>query len=184
MGIQMDLGKISIDLIDRIQKIKNLEKNSESIALLTLLECRVNLELIESIKISTNNSVLNDDADILEVIDKINISYLELLILSTKENRFFFKITKNQLKKYSVTSEKINKLLVNETAFQLICNLYVKINALKELISIKPEGKALKQLRFKTRLNNIKYRLVALIINLQESKLREIFLGGKKNDIL
>ena len=158
----MNLPQFGIDVYDRISKSQKLKNNIRTIALLTLLESKVNLELIDSIKISKSDKSLYNDKDIVSIIAKLQTDNIELLILSILDSKEMKKTLNSKFEDIEILSKKqesqTKNHLQNETAFEPICKIYVKITSLKELIQIENKGNALKNLNLKKNLPNLFFK--------------------------
>lgn len=169
-----------IQLGNQLLEYKNTENKKKMdvsfISLQLYLECKINLALIDTVKInSTNDEVYTQDGGFKSIIKSLNTQYIELFLLELKINELIKKeMNKIDLSDQSNNNE-LNRINKKETVLQLIFKLYVKITSLQQIVKIENGGDAIKKIRFKTRLRNIQKRLLILSNKLLESSIKEYF---------
>ncbi len=173
-----DIIQLGNELIE-YKNIKQKKKMDVSfIALQLYIECKINLAIIDTVKISSkNDKVYTQDEGFISIINSINTQYFELFILELNNNEFIQKEMIDIDFNNQSNNKELNIIDKKETVLQLIFNLYVKIKSLQQIVKIKNGGNALKNIRFKTRLKNIQKRLFVLSNKLLDTSIKEYFKG-------
>ena len=124
-------------------------------------ECRFNIDLISAIKFSKANDKSKEIRSIINLLSTVAIQ--RCIEESFKSNNSSFlgslalNVSSEVLSFFSQSS--FNKLESNDP---LLFNVYKRILVLKALASIEPPYQNLKDLRFITRLNNLKKTLIEI----------------------
>jgi len=171
-----DIIQLGNQLIEYNNKKHDKKMNASFISLQLYLECKINLALIDTVKINKNNKEINtQDIGFKSIIKSLNTQYIELFILELRSNDLI-KRDMNSIDFFNQSKEdELNNVVKDETVLQKIFNLYVRINSLQQIIKIEEGGNAIKKLHLKTRLRNIQVRLNALRIDLLETSIKEYF---------
>ena len=162
----------AIDIFDRIKKWKNIGDANNTKLRLLYLEISKNLDVLNSIKLKKEKGVKFNAPDYLELIDILDTTILEVTFMESDSTERLFK----NFKKFNISEIKseYGKKDDNEKdklkePMDLLIFLYKKINSFKSLKTLfASENKALRNINFKVRLNNIKHAYSQLEIVLRQ----------------
>ena len=154
----------AFSIVDTIERYNETINKGNLIYMLLYLECQTNIRYIDCLNL---NNCPQDDPDV-----KSMINLLEWEALAT------FFANESAVK---TLPRKMMKTLQFKSEFEennLIVLCYVKIKTLKAIVNLEKGGEALKNLRFATRLRNLRNALLNLSEVLRESpELRSYKIG-------
>lgn len=141
--------------------IKDEKAKNQFLIQMMKYECRFNIDLISSIKVSKAN---DKNAEIRSIINLISTLAIQKCIeesFKSKNSSFLGSLTLDISSKVSsfLSQSSFNKLESNDP---ILFNVYKRILVLKALASIEPPYQNLKDLRFITRLKNLKNTLIEI----------------------
>ena len=174
-------GLLPVDVVQTFKEWRVLKKNIHAILRLLYLECLKNVELLKCLNLE-DSKVPQNDPDFFRVIEQLEITTIEFLFLEGEKNTKIFNILSE---KSEIIYEKGDRKTQDSsgqteiTLIQVVIFIYLKINVLKKLSRVyrtdggfleAGKGKVLKNIRYKTRLNNIKSNLIEIIKVLERQK--------------
>lgn len=152
----------AVDIFDRISKWNTITGNSKAKLRLLYLECQKNLTLIDSLNLNKNDEI---DNDYISIINCIETDILEMIFFEGKESKKFLEILKKTIIKKNIENEVDG---IEEKSMKALTFVYIKIDVLKKLTTIKNEGIALRKINFKVRLKNIRDGLLKIVKTLKK----------------
>jgi hypothetical protein len=157
-AIKMMMGAAS-DLYERWREMQGLRKDAEALRRLMLLECRRNLALLEALKL--DGDAAQDDPALKHVAQELEVKVLEQLFLPGKGAAKMLaelEAVDRELLEASDHDELEAGQPEREGAdsMSLLMRLYVRCVAVQKLARLPAEGEALRAIRFRTRLANIR----------------------------
>ncbi len=167
------VAKLGLEILDRMEKWNDSKISMQAKLGLLNLECRLNLNIIDSISIEKMKIDNEHIIDTFRVINKMETVVLEMVYL---EASMFQEIVNKDLNNESYW-EKIknvfkadNDLLggIDITLIQACSFVYLKISTLKKIAENEKFNVALKDIYLKSRIKNIKIMLRVIINRLSE----------------
>ncbi len=177
----MITGKVDLDPLkywDRFRQWRELRRNVHAVVRLLYLEALKNYELLKCIKLEPGK-VRQDDADYFAVIEQLDTSIMEFIFLEGEKSSKIVDILAN---KSRIVREKGEDEDGEEDIklIHVVIFVYLKIDVLKKLAAMATDTgggppraskeRALKAVRYKTRLANVKSNLAEIIETLEKQK--------------
>lgn len=174
------------NVIEKITEWRRLRHDVKTQMRLFYLECQRNLALLDAVNLENGTKkkkIDTADQDYLDIAQCLETEILEMTFLTgEKNNRFFRKLCLevNDLDDVEEEEESDKSSNKNETIITRAVYLYIRIHTLKKLARIPNSGKALKKIRFRTRLKNIRGTYIFLVNQLNKyEELAEIAIRMK-----
>ena len=144
-----------------LAEIKDEKAKNQLLIQMMKYECRFNIDLISSIKVSKAN---DKNSEIRSIINLLSTAAIQKCIeesFKSNNSSFLGSLTWDISSKVSsfLSQSSFNKLESNDP---ILFNVYKRILVLKALASIEPPYQNLKDLRFITRLKNLKNTLIEI----------------------
>jgi hypothetical protein len=157
-----DLLSVASSLFDRWRHYLSLRDEGEALVRLSAIECRRNLGLLSALRLDETAS--QSDPDFPAVAELLETSALEALFAVGPAE-------KRARELLSQTPEAEGEDKEPDLPAELLLRIYVRITAMQKLLTLVRAGKGLRDLRWRTRLLNLKSDL-RQAVGLLDSTLR------------
>jgi hypothetical protein len=159
-----DIIDSTLSVVEKYSTWRQLKKDTGAILRLLYLESKRNSNLLSSIKYENKiRNTKNQESEFNGIITALEIEILELIFMAGKSNSKVFEFMKNP-SEFDIDDD---ENFINETPLNALSFLYVKIWALKKLITMN-QSSVLKKINYKVRLKNIQSAYISLMINLEK----------------
>lgn len=139
-------------VFDRWKKLNDTKIEREVLLKLLYIESRRNLALLDAIRLDGEEQ---DDADYLSVAEELETAILEHYLMGKEDSR-------GALAKFVGVLTFADEPL-SEPPKDTLMSIYVRITALQKICRLPMKGTVLKNIRYRTRLQNLKSSLVELV---------------------
>lgn len=159
-----DIIDSTLSVVEKYSTWRQLKKDTGAILRLLYLESKRNSNLLSSIKYENKiRDTKNQESEFNGIIAALEIEILELIFMAGKSNSKVFEFMKNP-SEFDIDDD---ENLTNETPLNALSFLYIKIWALKKLITMN-QCSVMKKINYKVRLKNIQSAYISLMINLEK----------------
>lgn len=152
-------------VFDRWQEHRKLRQDAEALHRLLQLECRRNLALLGALRPDDDSQ---DDPAYRHVAKQLEVDILEQLFLPGKASLTMLE----RLEKATEDPAQDEDPPDQTDPTGLLMRLYVRIVTVQKLADMPVEGDALRRIRFRTRLDNIRARSLAILRTLESQEPR------------
>lgn len=156
----------TLSLIQQFNNWRQLRKDIDAVIRLLYLESMRNVNLLEALNYDSRGIRTDDDA-FKKIILLLETGVLDMIFLEGKKSSRIFKLMEKmsdiELEDEDGIDENEGRHTLNALSF-----IYIRIWAVKRLVSLETKGKALKSIRYRNRIKNILSAYNIVLMNLRD----------------